>query len=193
MEIIVVIAIIAIMSGVAILAINPAGQKYEEARQYAKSFYYSAQESITDLKLDVDRGIVDKSSAAVTVDVPSGQKRLLALHVSAGGALLSLQYADGADSNGLRSATLTTVASTDTNWSGVYTSLEKVVSACEKDSWYFAVIDDHYRVESTFWTEKAYSELQSASFAFTGDSVVSGSIVGAYPVEACASGKKMFG
>lgn len=187
-ELVVVIAIIAIMSGVFLFTLTTVNSKNDEARQYSRSFYYSSQLAMTDLKNDI-------ASGEATAKIDTGYFRLFYLHVSDKGITQSMQFADETSIAGLRNVAsfgASLNATSSGNWAEIYNKLSKAVEQCKYDSYYYVVIDDHYRIAEAFWSPTDYFTLQTAGFSFGSENNIDGNIVGAYPIANGNSGATMF-
>lgn len=174
-ELVVVIAIVGVMSailvplGIAIFGTN------DESNTYAKNFYYAAQDVMTDIKLD----------DGATPTIPSSQTCLIYFQMNADGAIVgdvSARY--DATETALAGSSTSGAPLSDTIKDTMKTRFSQLMKHNEKNGYYYAVVDDHYRVTAAYWSDGDFDSLKAKSFKFTGDYDIDGYHCGAYPINA---------
>ena len=176
-ELIVVIAIIGVLTAILIpIGINAFGNA-DQSNTYAKNFYYAAQEVATDMKL-------------------SGST------FAGGTMLIYMQMNDKGEVVGDVTAKYDTVIGNLGLGGGVPLKTEelanlksrlgRLMSSNEKNGFYYAVVDDSFRVTAAYWSDGGYTNLQNKSFTFTGDYQVGDYHCGAYPITEAQKGELFF-
>ena len=176
-ELIVVIAIIGVLSAILIpIGITAFGNS-DQSNTYAKNFYYAAQEVVTDMKLSgstftsgtmlIYMQMNDKGE--IVGDVTANYDTTKANLGVGGGAPLS-----------------------DDERETLKSRLGRLMSSNEKNGFYYAVVDDSFRVTAAYWSDGGYTNLQNKSFTFTGDYQVGDYHCGAYPITEAQKGELFF-
>lgn len=196
-ELIVVIAIMAILLAAVIPLLTTKSSFQQEARENARAFYSNVQELMIDeklagTKLNVSTSTVNSPYTLIYAQVTTPHTTSLAE------TAVSIAYANS-------SADFKTAALGETNAvdeSNVDTkpfvefenSLNKLLSASEDPGFYYAVVDDKYRVVYTYYSRYVdFDALKSAS-TFSDDFMVEAgpdgtNYLGAYPFSIGTSGK----
>lgn len=182
-ELIVVIAIIGVLSAILIPIGITAFGNTDQSNTYAKNFYYAVQEIVTDMKLDSDNSFQNKSGATMLVYVQMNDKGEIVGDVTAKwtstkadlGTNLGVCYSLNTD-----------------ELANLKSRLGRLMSHTEKNGFYYAVVDDSFRVTAAYWSDGGYTNLQNKSFTFTGDYQVGDYHCGAYPITEAQKGELFF-
>lgn len=188
-ELIVVIAIVAILATVTVLVVNPSAQKRARANDYAKSFFYNAQEVMSEMKFSNE------------VTVSAGEKLLLYVHfykdasydgtdtslgrvreVEDGTWVWTAQLLKGSDV--LNSGTGDYI--TPTTSPEMFSILEdtlKGLTEIDESCYFYAYVDEKMRVSSSCWSVCDITEMRTSSFTTDGVNSVGGGLTGAFPGE----------
>ncbi|MCH5199823.1 MAG: type II secretion system protein [Oscillospiraceae bacterium] len=205
-ELIVVIALMAIMLAILIPMLSTTDARKNEVREYARSFYSNVQELMVDEKL-------------ANTEL-KGDYTLVCAHVNRNktdytGVQLYMSYSDSISTLTATTPTwLEDVDDTDDKvelanthaykaYEEFATSLRKMLISNERSGVYFAVIDSKYRVVSTYFVEaKTDGEVFDSVFADARSKLFSAECVlgdggdaryaGAWPEELAQSGKNTF-
>lgn len=214
-ELIIVIAIIAILLAIIIPIFSTSSSYEKEARENARAFYSNVQQIMVDEKFK-ETVLNEKSinnDATATKD--NDKYTLIYAVVNADASniddritvYVAFQNADTEiedTSPGFRIKTFGDVSSfhkidtTDTSTDKLKefgNSLKKLLSSNNDSCYYYAVIDNKYRVASTCYSRYAdYSSLNGNTFS-KDERVTDGSeeyIVGAYPYFLCSQNEHLF-
>lgn len=161
-EMIVVIAIVAIMLGVFTMALSAKDAYITTARDFSKSFYYDMQETMTEERIANEYAI-------------SGY-RVYEIHVDADGEVQSFTQSENGGA----------FADVDTS-SNLYKSIKRLTWQTDRDGYYYARVDDKFRVVVSYWSEGDYSEITGQTF--TEAYYIGGLLTGAYPIANCKQGE----
>ena len=178
-ELIVVIAIIGVLTAILIpIGINAFGNA-DQSNTYAKNFYYAAQEVATDLKL---------SGSTFT-----GGTMLIYMQMNDKGEIVGDVTAKWTSTKADLGINLGGCSSLNTDeLSELKSRLGRLMSSNEKNGFYYAVVDDSFRVTAAYWSDGGYTNLQNKSFTFTGDYQVGDYHCGAYPITEAQKGELFF-
>lgn len=200
-ELIVVIAIMAILLAILIPFFSTADARKDEARDYARSFYSNVQELMTDEKVSKNdffaaSGGVGAKYLLVCAEIDSRV-------TTTDGVKVYMSNASAEPAAGSPIVFSTPVPVDGTNYSGFSEfagALQRMLAGGDKSGYYFAVVDSKFRVVSTYFANTLPDDtnilgawnggLNNASFsAFY---VIGERIVGAWPESLCDKGVKMF-
>ena len=207
-ELIVVIAIIAILMAIIIPIFSPSSSLEKEARENSRSFYSNVQQILVEEKFKGTKFSSDGSDAEYTlvyVVVDSDKADInekITVYVACQNDPLQIESVWP----GFKIKTFGSLDSdfqeikTDSSNSGdkLYefgNTLKKLLSANDDSCYYYAIIDNKYRVTSTYYSRYAdYDSLNGNSFAK--DERVNYNnneyIVGAYPYSLCSQWQGFF-
>ncbi|MCM1054670.1 MAG: type II secretion system GspH family protein [Bacteroides sp.] len=188
-EMIVVVAIIGIMLGIVVPLLNTNSAREREARENARAFYSNVQELMIDEKLSGTALGGTYTLIYATVAPQPGVSTVPEVKV----------YKHNSTSiSGFSSAVAPVEIAAGDPWEEFAGSLKKLLSSNDQgvNVYYYAVVDDKYRVVISYYSLDTYSEIAGRSFA--GDCRVnsaSGDQVwtGAYPYAKSVSGETVFG
>ncbi len=179
-ELIIVIAIIAVLLAISVPALLTSDRP-TAGKGYAKDFYFAAQTYMSRKHL-------------------SGEGTLSDDHIvsSAGDSIILYAEVLGGEKGRITSATCgiavpgsgqTALASiTDTNQQsfleGFMRLMNDRLTETSYDGTFYVVVDDHYRVSAAYWTDGAWSEIDSQSF--TDNCILSTGVYAcSYPTRLC--------
>lgn len=186
-ELIVVIAIIGVLSAILIpIGITAFGNS-DQSNTYAKNFYYAAQEVVTDLKLDGDNNLIGQTGAFMLIYMQMNDKGEIVGDVTAKWTTTKTDL--GTNLSGcspLKDSNNNDLSNT------LKSRLGRLMSSNEKNGFYYAVVDDSFRVTAAYWSDGGYTNLQNKSFTFTGDYQVGDYHCGAYPITEAQKDKTFF-
>lgn len=196
-ELIVVIAIMAILLAAVIPLLTTKNSFQQEARENARAFYSNVQELMIDeklagTKLNVSTSTVNSPYTLIYAQVTTPHTTTLAE------TQVSIAYANS--SADFKSTALGETNSVDDSNNKDFlefeNSLGKLLSASEDPGFYYAVVDDKYRVVYTYYSRYVdFDALKSAS-TFSDDFMVEAgpdgtNYLGAYPFSIGTSGKNV--
>lgn len=168
-EMIVVVAIIAIMGALIVPTIYSQTANRGSANEGARSAYYAVQQVVSEVGTPVD-----------------GQYTLFYLHTAATGGIDSAQYKAAASRTALFSDITNIENFPNNSWE---IRLQNLYNTTDKAGYIFVVVDEKGRVESGYFSEFAdYDQLSSNNFEFTASGVCGDYRVGAFPARLAASG-----
>ena len=188
-EIIVVVAIIAVMSTVMVISMSPHEERREAARQYAETFFYNTQSVMSEMRSN-DIALPDEvknDSLFLFYAGTSYDKADRKLSVNTG-------LVDISDSNTLVLLKTYTFPPSDANYSTSIPysdSIVKSLNGFEQDGTFLALVDKNYRVKKAYFSQASISTLATANYTFDSDGYISDTLTGAYPWTEANSGKKM--
>lgn len=182
-EMIVVIAIIAILLAIVVPLMSTASGFETEVRENARAFYSNVQEAITDEKLAGTLTDADgKVLVVATVDPDSGTSTAnVTVHV------LKNFTVPPADLSGVPE-----IDKDSTDPLAEFSStLQKLLSTNEDKGTYLALVDNKQRVVSAYFSFGEYADLVAGTHEFTSDYHVNDmdAYTGAYPFELFQKGK----
>ena len=205
-ELIVVIAIMGLMLAIVIPLLSTTDARRNEVREYARSFYSNVQELMVDEKL-ADTTLMGKYTL-ICAQVNENK-------TDYSGIQLYMSYSDNIDT--LTATTPTLLADTNNSddmvqlaagspfkaYEEFASSLRKLLIGNERSGVYFAVVDDKYRVVSTYFVEaKTADELFDSIFTDARSNTFSAECTlgkdsdtrytGAWPEDLAQTGKKLF-
>ena len=207
-EMIVVIAIMGIMLAIVIPIFSTIDARKDEVREYARSFYSNVQELMIDEKLaknPLPGGSTTKYvlvAAKVDENKASYNDVLIYMSYTANTSSplsftppIHLEDSDPSD-NKVTIASASTAAADYKAYEEFATSLRKLLLDNERTGWYYAVVDDKYRVVSAYFVSGESSDYEAIKSAeFSSDKMVSlkkDEYAGAWPEELSDKGTKMF-
>lgn len=192
-ELIVVVAIIGIMLGIVVPLMSTNSARERESRENARAFYSNVQELMVDEKLHKTALGGDYTMIYAEVDPQPGVSTVPDVKV------YKINATQIVDFNTM--TVNTNVGSADEITSGdlkeFSDSLKKLLSANDQDFsvYYYAVVDNKYRVVRSYYSLDTYSEIAGKSFvgdcrvtSASGDQVWTGS----YPYTESVTGKTVF-
>lgn len=202
-ELIVVIAIIAIMLAMVIPNLSIASEKEREYKEKARSFYSNVQELIIDDKLAgnaLPGGTSGYNLVYVELLTQSTSTACEAkIYMTSSTAVNSFSSADITtkligDFKGLDSSEITYADATGKFNEFAY-SLYKILRLSDIDNnvYCYAIIDSKYRVETVYYSMNPVDDIIGQEFK--ADARVSNNqyLTGAYPYTECTAGKHVFG
>ena len=184
-----------------------------EVREYARSFYSNVQELMIDEKLaNKEHDFPGFNTGAkakyllVCAEVNENKTDYNGVNV-----YLSVSYSKppaGAilfnepdwledtttDDDKVVLPTPSTLANTYGTYTEFATALRKMLLGSERTGWYYAVVDDKYRVVSAYFVEgegSNYAALKGGK-TFESDYILNGNFAGAWPEELCKMDKVVF-
>lgn len=204
-EMVVVIAIIAILLAMVIPNLSIASEKEREYKEKARSFYSNVQELIIDEKLA--KTPLDGAYTLVYVELKNQNSTTACeakIYMSSSTAINSFTAADATaatnligDFKGLDLENEDEVDYTDDDgkFNEFAYSLYKILrlSDLENDVYCYAIIDDKYRVDSAYYSMYSISSIIGQQFK--ADARVSNDqyLTGAYPYNKCGKWNTVFG
>ncbi len=172
-ELVVVLAIIAIMSAILIPLLSTRKANEDAFRDRAKSFYSNVQELMLDEKASGTP--LPASSTLVYVTVyQNGNPALVQLGDASGSAVPTLLTANDTDLPA---------------WKEFSSQLKKLEKYNDSNIYYYAIIDNKYRVVKTFCSIGSINEIWGHTFGET--NVIDTAIVAGYPSEYSAKDRKV--
>ncbi len=162
-ELVVVIAIIAIMAGILVPLLSTRNANENAFRDRAKSFYSNVQELMLD-----EKASGNPLPAAST---------LVYVTVYENGSPALVQFGDASSSS-----VPTLLAANDTDlpaWKEFSSQLQKLEKYNDSNIFYYAVVDDKYRVVKAFCSISSINEIWGHTFGET--NVIGSAIVAGYP------------
>ena len=193
-ELIVVIAIIAILLAAVIPFFSTADARKNEARDYARSFYSNAQELMTDEKASKNTFFKDTGAEYLLVCAQVDENNTMT-----SGVKVYMSYTAGTDFEEpvlMDDAALTSAPCSA--FSEFVPALQRMLVTSDRSGYFFAVVDKKYRVVNTYFANAfaddgdllgAWSKLNGASF--TAFYVIGERYVGAWPETYCDKDKVM--
>ena len=204
-ELIVVIAILGLMLAIVIPMLSTADARKNEVREYARSFYSNVQELMIDEKLAGNllppcnpSGVVTKY-ALICAEVDENK-------TDYDGVKIYLSYAVAKPTTGDFVKFITPVLLDDQttgddkmdlkpgnypNYAEFGAALRKLLLGNERTGWYYAVVDDKYRVVSAYFVEGSESDFDAVYGGKTiTDYALNSHYAGVWPEE--LMGKKVF-
>lgn len=209
-ELIVVIAILGLMLAIVIPMLSTADARKNEVREYARSFYSNVQELMIDEKLakkeydfpgfytgakakyllvcaEVNEDKTDYNGVNVYLSI--------ALSKPPAGSTIMFNEPDWlkdttTDDDKVVLQTPSTVANTYGNYTEFATALRKLLLGNERTGWYYAVVDDKYRVVSAYFIEGDGSKFTEVRGKTITNYTLDGNYAGVWPEE--LMGKKVF-
>ena len=196
-ELIVVIAIMGIMLAIVIPMLTTADARKNEVREYARSFYSNVQELMMDEKLA--KNDLPGTYTLVCVQVKenntegyNGVKVWMSCAsdpLDFKNNLTELVDTTDDDDKVVLSPTTTTYDA----YAEFATSLRRLLLTNERSGWYYAVVDNKYRVVSAYFVEGEGSDLNAVDGkTFSDDYSLIGEYAGAWPEELSSKDKAMF-
>ncbi|MBD5114219.1 MAG: type II secretion system protein [Ruminococcaceae bacterium] len=184
-ELIVVVAIIGIMLGIVVPLLTTSSAREREAKENARAFYSNVQELIVEEKLNGTALGGDYTLIYAHVEPQPGVSTVPKITVS---------KANGMFVSSFRPALTPDEIAAGDDWEEFSNSLKKLLSANDQgiDVYYYAVIDDKYRVVVSYYSQGKYEDI--AGETFTSDCRVGSDniLTGAYPYNRCNSTDKVF-
>ena len=176
-ELVVVIAIMAIVLAIAIPFFSTADARKDEVREYARSFYSNVQE------LMIDERLANTLLPGDTADKKTTKFILVCAAVDGNDSSyngVQLYMAHGVDVSTLSAPWLLNYTNSELPENDLYkgyeefgNSLRKLLLGNERSGYYFAIVDDKYRVVCTYFVsalnsdtdfDSAYSEIKNGTF-----------------------------
>ena len=204
-ELIVVIAILGIMLAIAIPFFSTADARKNEVTDYARSFYSNVQELMIDEKLaknplpggDPTKYVLVAVSVDEDVTDHSGVKIFMSYGADTSNFTGHLDELEDTTDITVDDKMVLAAGSTYEKYAEFATSLRKLLLGNERTGWYYAIVDQHYRVVSAYFVEGEGSNYNAvSSLSFDGDYILkvggTGEYAGAWPEELCSNGKGMF-
>ena len=212
-ELIVVVAILGLMLAIVIPMLSTSDARKNEVREYARSFYSNVQELMIDEKLAgnklPDGGTGTAKYALVCAEVHENNSD------GYNGVKVYMSFATATPTAGksiMFNAPDPLADETDDDdkvviSSGVYkgyaefaTSLRKLLLTSERTGWYYAVVDNKFRVVSAYFVEGENSDFaalkagggEKGANSFSSDYILIGNYAGAWPQELCEKDKVVF-
>lgn len=188
-ELIVVVAIIGIMLGIVVPLMSTNSARERESRENARAFYSNVQELMVDEKLHKTALGGDYTMIYAEVTPQPGVSTVPAVKIS------KINATQIVDFNTMTVGTADEITSGDLK--EFSDSLKKLLSANDQDFsvYYYAVVDNKYRVVRSYYSLDTYSEIAGKSFvgdcrvtSASGDQVWTGS----YPYTESVTGKTVF-
>lgn len=183
-EMIVVVAIIAIMLGILIPALSTTSSFEKEARENARAFYSNVQQAIIQEKFEKTPLCADTETANKAYTLVYAEVKMTNTTTAA----TSKVYLSFSDNTTFTAPTEITDSALNKfkEFSG---TLQTLLSTNENDGYFYAVMDDKYRVVSAYYSRTAdFDKMLNSSGAnqtFSDDYRISKGntdyIVGAYP------------
>lgn len=196
-ELIVVIAIMGIMLAIVIPMFSTADARKDEVREYARSFYSNVQELMIDEKLagndlpgtytlicaEVNENETTYNGVKIWMSCASDPSAFA-------GNLQELEDTTDDDDKVVLSPTTTTIYDTYAEFA---TSLRRLLLSNERTGWYYAVVDDKYRVVCTYFVEGTGSDFSAVEGeTFSADNILIEQYAGAWPEELSAKDMLIF-
>lgn len=193
-ELIVVIALLGLMLAIVIPMLSTTDARKNEVREYARSFYSNVQELMIDEKLakndlpgtytlvcaQVDRDVTDYSGVTVWMSFASDPSAFAS-------NLDEMKDTDPTIDN------IQLAAGTYKPFEEFVNSLRKLLLGNERTGWYYAIVDEKYRVVSAYFVEGKDSDFAAVNGkTFTSDYMIDDNYAGAWPEEMSSSGKIVF-
>lgn len=185
-ELIVVVAIIGIMLGIVVPLLTTSSAREREAKEKARAFYSNVQELIVDEKLSgTPLSGNDYTLIYATVSPQPGTSAAPDIKV----------YTAGADHIADFDPTiiLTEIASGD-DLEEFSNSLQKLLSSNDQeiDVYYYAVVDNKYRLVVTYYSQGDFGDVAGQSFSSECRVGSGNTLTGAYPYGQCGQGLTVF-
>lgn len=199
-ELIVVIALMALMLAIVIPMLSTADARKNEVREYARSFYSNVQELMIDEKLAKtplpcgNSGYVLVCAKVDRDDTTYNGVKVWMSYASDPSAFESnlTELVDTTDDDDKVVLSPTTVTSYDA-FAEFATSLRRLLLGNERTGWYYAIVDSKYRVVSTYFVEGEDSDFSTMkNAAFDSVNVIGETYAGAWPEELAEKDKLMF-
>lgn len=197
-ELIVVVAILGLMLAIVVPLFSTVDARKDEVKDYARSFYSNVQELMVDEKIAHNPLPGTYTLVCVQVDEDNadgfnGVKIWMSCASTPSdfsANLTELVDTTTNDDKVVLSPSVTTIYDTYAEFA---TSLRKLLLTSERTGWYYAVVDDKYRVVSAYFVEGEGSDYAAVKGqSFTSDNALDSSYAGAWPVELAESGTQMF-
>lgn len=198
-ELIAVIAILGIMIAIVVPLLTTADARKNEVREYARSFYSNVQELMIDEKLaknplpggDPTKYVLVCVSVDEDVTDYSGVKIFMSYGTDTSNFTGHLE--ELVDTTTDDDKVVLAAGSTYEKYAEFANSLRKLLLSNERTGWYYALVDDKYRVVSAYFVSGEGSDYGTVStMSFTSDYILNDDYAGAWPEELCDSGKAMF-
>ncbi|MBD5080733.1 MAG: prepilin-type N-terminal cleavage/methylation domain-containing protein [Ruminococcaceae bacterium] len=207
-ELIVVIAIIAILMAIVIPIFSTSSSYEKEARENARAFYSNVQQILVEEKFKDTKFSSDGSDAKYTIvyvvvnNEESNIDDRITVYVSCQNDDSKITHLTSGEGFSVKFDTfdsdfrkINTADKSDTLYE-FGNSLKKLLSSNNDNCFYYAVIDSKYRVASAYFSRHArYEDLKEGN-NFSKDVRVTTSseefIVGAYPYSLCLEGEDIF-
>lgn len=194
-ELIVVVAIIGIMTAIAIPVLSSGDTRGEKGNSYAKSYYYAMQDIM--INLERSGGVVLVNAGGVTHDLGDSEEKnyidtlgysFLYVAQLENGNITDLKCYIGTESgmNGTDTLLSECVPSTVENpdlFTSVVAKLNNKMSLDVDDGYLYVVVDSFFRVEYSYWCEASYDQLlaQTTLLQQTQSNFVGDYVYGAFP------------
>lgn len=199
-ELIVVIAIIAIMLAMVIPNLSIAAEKEREYKEKARSFYSNVQELIIDEKLA--KTPLDDTYTLVYVELLKQSSTTACeakIYMSSSGDISNFTAADATsnmigDFKGLDSSDIN-YSNANGKFNEFAYSLYKILrlSDLDNDVYCYALIDDKYRVDSTYYSMYPIGDIIGQQFKADARVTNNQYLTGAYPYDRCSQWRHVFG
>lgn len=199
-EVIVVIAIIAILAAIIVPNFSVTESYQKEARELAKSFYSNVQQVLIEEKFkNTSSDISDNKYTLIYVEVKNSttdidDKITIYMAFADGTKVSELPWGQGfkATFGDFDSdfQMINTFDSTD-NFYELGNTLKKLLAFNNEDCFYYALVDNKYRVCGTYFSRSAdYSVLSGKNFS--GDERIGEYIVSSYPYSLSSQWQEIF-
>lgn len=194
-EMIVVVAIIGIMLGILIPALSTSSSFEKEARDNSKAFYSNVQQLIIQEKFN-------KTPLCFSTDADAKKYTLVYATVKMTNTTteavsnIALSFADDLSSGFATPVDIDSSGSNLEKFKEFSTSLKFMLRSNDHDGYYYAVVDEKYRVVSAYYSRTAdFSAMNNNSFSDefrVEDASENEHIAGAFPEGLCDETKKTF-